>query len=346
MDGVRYLRGLWPLLLVAVLLAPAVALAQYGYGSSGTSQVIVNETNVTLPPGGSITLSFEVKLVSGTTWGTQVQVSTSSSYVSASASPSSGDPTFSGTLTIKVSPSAPPGTYEVNVSATGDDPSEAPAVIYVVVESTTTTTSTSTPTTTTTSTTTATPVSTTTSQLPSTVTTTVTTTTTTTVSSGVGAAPLAAFIAVVIISVALVVGLGALGVRRAGPAVAIATVVPSAYLLAYDGALRTMAPLHYYLLAAYAAFNVVVGAAALLRPVKPLHVAIAAISGLMVLAMILDAVLGLPLSSVHLSAIGAIDYFFGMGAAPLSSLGITLSFTSLMLLSAGASGASIKALRG
>jgi hypothetical protein len=50
--------------------------------------------------------------------------------------------------------------------------------------------------------------------------------------------------------------------------------------------------------------------------VKPLHVAIAAISGFMVLVMILDAVLGLPLSSVHLSAIDAIDYSSGWAPRP------------------------------
>ncbi|MGC9112530.1 MAG: hypothetical protein ACP5H1_03805 [Acidilobus sp.] len=342
------MRLLGVLLLAALLMAllPSVAVAQYGYG---TSEVVVSANNVTLYPGGSTTVSFTVKLVSGNTWGTNVKVVTSSSYISATASPSSGDPTFSGKLTITVASNAPPGVYEVNVSATGDDPSSSPATIYVYVKSNTTTT-TSTTTTSVTSTTTTAPSSVATTTVTTTKTITTTSTYTTTVPSSSPSssslAPLAAFVVVVILSLAAVFGLGLLGPRRSAPALSLLTFIPEGYLLAFDSALRATAPLHYYLLAAYTAFSAAVGVTLLLRPLRATYALTAVIAGLMTLAMILDAALGLPLSSVYSpGSMAGIDYLFGMGLTPFSSLGVTLSFASLMLLSAGASGASIRALR-
>lgn len=317
-------------------------MAQYGYG---TSEVVVNNNNVTLYPGGSTTISFTVKLVSGNTWGTNVKIVTSSSYISATASPSSGDPTFSGKLTISVAANAAPGVYEINISATGDDPSSSSTTIYVYVKSNTSTTMTST-----TTTTTSTPSSVATTTM---VTTTKTVTTTSTYtatapspSSSSSLAPLGAFVVVVILSLAAVLGLGLLGPRKSAPALSLLSLVPEGYLLAFDPALKATAPLHYYLLAAYTAFSVIVGVALLLRPMRAAYVLAAVITGLMTLAMILDAALGLPLSAVYSpGSMAGIDYLFGMGITPFSSLGVTLSFTSLMLLSAGTSGASIRALR-
>jgi hypothetical protein len=344
-------RLLGVLLLAALLMAllPSVAVAQYGYG---TSEVVVSANNVTLYPGGSTTVSFTVKLVSGNTWGTNVKVVTSSSYISATASPSSGDPTFSGKLTITVASNAPPGVYEVNVSATGDDPSSSPATIYVYVKSntTTTTTTTSTTTTSTTPTTTTAPSSAATTTVTTTKTITTTSTYTTTVPSSSPSssslAPLAAFVVVVILSLVAVFGLWLLGPRRSAPALSLLTLIPEGYLLAFDPVLRATAPLHYYLLAAYTAFSAAVGVTLLLRPLRAAYALTAVIAGLMTLAMILDAALGLPLSSVYSpGSMAGIDYLFGMGLTPFSSPGVTLSFASLMLLSAGASGASIRALR-
>lgn len=345
------LLGIFVLAALLIALLPSVAMAQYGYGAS---EVVVSANNVTLYPGGSTTISFTVKLVSGNTWGTNVKIVTSSSYVSVTASPSSGDPTFSGKLTITVASNAPSGVYEVNVSATGDDPSSSPATIYVYVKSNsttaTTTTTTSTTTTSATSTTTTTPSSAATTTVTTTKTVTTTSTYTTTVpspsSSSSSLAPLGAFVVVVILSLAAVFGLGLLGPRKSAPALSLLSLIPEGYLLAFDPALRATAPLHYYLLAAYTAFSVAAGVTLLLRPLRAAYALTAAIAGLMTLAMILDAALGLPLSSVYSpGSMAGIDYLFGMGLTPFSSLGVTLSFASLMLLSAGASGASIRALR-
>lgn len=365
MSGKPRLLALLALLLALVALASA-ATSRAQYGTSGTSEVIVNQTLVTLSPGGSAKVSFEVKLVSGTTWGTNVEVSTSSSYVTATASPSSGDPTFSGTLTIKVSASAPPGNYTVTIKATGDDPSNNTVTITVQVMSSTTTTTTTTQTTTTTTTSatttttttsTTTPVATTstavepvaTVTVTSTSTYTTTTTMTTTVplpSSSVSLAPLGAFVAVVVVSVVIIAVSLLMIPRRSAQVAAILTIVPSAYLLAYDAALRATAPLHYYLLMAYAVVELVLGAYTLARGLRPALWALSAVSGLMFIAMILDAVLGLPLSSVYTpGGLFGVKYLFGLGITPYSSLGISLAFTSLMILSAGAFGLSAGQLR-
>ncbi|MGC9072295.1 MAG: hypothetical protein ACP5HK_06355 [Acidilobus sp.] len=325
--------------LSALLASPMTARAQYGYG---TSEVVLSVQNITLYPGQSAKIPFTVKLVSGSTWGTSVSITSSSSYVIASAVPSSGDPTFSGTLTVSVPPDAPAGVYDVNVSAIGDDPSQSPATLYVYVKSNVTTT--------TTATTSYVATSTTTSSVTSalTVTTTYTETVTTTKTPLERAAettqvPLVAFVLVVVVSLALIVGLARLSPRKASPMLSILTVVPAVYFLAYDPALRALAPLHYYLLAAYSFLMPVLGALTLVRPGRePLYL-IALSSGLMTVAMMLDAALAMPMSAVYSpGSTTGISYFFGMGLTPTSSMPLTLSFTALMLISAGACGSTLR----
>ncbi len=98
---------------------------------------------MSIPIGGSATVNYTVNLASGNTWGTNLVVANygalSQDKITASASNPMGDPPFSGTLTILTSPSAAAGSYQIILTATGDDPSTANATIYVTLASQSTT---------------------------------------------------------------------------------------------------------------------------------------------------------------------------------------------------------------
>ena len=118
------MRNLLAVFLLFPLIMAGTAIAQYGYG---TSSISLNPNGASTAAGSSVQTSYTVNLASGNTWGTTLgianQGSLSSQGITVSLSDSSGDPPFSGTATIAVSPSAKPGTYEVTFQASGDDPS-------------------------------------------------------------------------------------------------------------------------------------------------------------------------------------------------------------------------------
>ncbi|MEM3841210.1 MAG: hypothetical protein QXN59_00740 [Candidatus Micrarchaeaceae archaeon] len=87
--------------------------------------------------GGSATIYYTVKLSSGTTWGTSISASNAAALsadgISLSFNNSYGNPTYSGTMTISTSSSTAPGTYSIDLAATGDDPSSTATVVSLTV---------------------------------------------------------------------------------------------------------------------------------------------------------------------------------------------------------------------
>lgn len=121
--------------LAAVALAvPGVAASQTGYG---TSSISFSPSSGSITAGGSMAASYTVGLASGGTWGTnmvlQDSAALSSNGINVTLSNPSGDPPFSGTITITASNSAPSGTYVIEFAATGDDPSASPAAFQLGV---------------------------------------------------------------------------------------------------------------------------------------------------------------------------------------------------------------------
>lgn len=120
--------------LVMLSLAAPSVLAQYGYG---TSTVSFANSSVSIMQGGTANVTFTITLATGSTWGTTASITDSaqlsSEGIAASAKPSYGDPTYSGTVSISVSSSTAPGTYNITLAATGDDPSASPASLAVIV---------------------------------------------------------------------------------------------------------------------------------------------------------------------------------------------------------------------
>lgn len=120
------------LLLGAFLAMPLVSA--YGYG---TSSISLSKSSVNVLPGSSATINYTVNLATGNTWGTNLAVNDqtllSNKSITISLSDSSGDPPFSGKMTVTVSPSTASGTYGIVLSATGDDPSTSNATLMLNV---------------------------------------------------------------------------------------------------------------------------------------------------------------------------------------------------------------------
>jgi uncharacterized protein (UPF0333 family) len=152
--------------VIVIVVAAAGGGAYYLYlnpstsGGIGTSTIQLAKSDGTIAAGGSTSLSYTVTLASGSKWGTSLQVSNadtlSNDGITATTSTGAMDPPYSGTLSIAVGSTTSPGTYQIVLKATGDDPSATDAVFVLTVTSaiTTTTSSTTTSTTTTTSSTT------------------------------------------------------------------------------------------------------------------------------------------------------------------------------------------------
>ena len=112
------------IIVIMALLSFVQLASANGYG---TSSISLSQSATTIAPGGSQNINYTVNLASGNTWGTTLQVVDNSQLASkgimVSISNPSGDPPYSGYLTISPSSSTAPGTYSIVLQATGDDPS-------------------------------------------------------------------------------------------------------------------------------------------------------------------------------------------------------------------------------
>ncbi len=123
-------------MLILFLGIASIANAANGYG---TSSISVSQNNASIQIGSSSSLSYSVNLATGNTWGTTLSVvnndQLASQGIMVSLSNPSGDPTYSGTMSITVGSSATAGTYPITLQATGDDPSASNATVMLTVTS-------------------------------------------------------------------------------------------------------------------------------------------------------------------------------------------------------------------
>lgn len=283
------------------------AVHAVGYG---TSKVTLTQYSVNISQGSSADIGFTISLFNGSYWGTSLAESPSSSYISFTPSVSNSDPTYSGTLTISVAKGTPIGTYKFNVSATGDDPSIAPVQLTVnVLNSTKSTPPSVTP-----------PV--------------VSTSKPTNYFAYVGSI----FLAAVVVLLGLGLSMKRKFVKAANYAMLgsiVLSLAAAVYLLAYDSILRISGMLHYDILIVFFILTIIL--AYLVYGNKKMHrnalLILGSLSLLFVLAMFLDAILGLPLTQVSGSLSFGFNYLFGFGAANTSSLYGTSFAFSLLLIS-------------
>ncbi len=294
------------LLLISLLFL----LSSVHASGIGTSSVTLSSYSVNVTQGSSNTVSFTITLVSGTKWGTSLAESPSSSYISFSPSASNQDPTYSGTLTISAAKNTPVGKYTFNISATGDDPSASPVQFTVnVLNSTTTSTP---PSVAPPSSTTPKPVN---------------------YFDYVGGL----FLAILVILLALAFSMKRKFIKY-GRMVMLGSIVISlaaaVYLLIYDTLLRTSGMLHYDILIVFFILTIIL--AYLIYQNKKMArnaaLILGSLSALFVLAMFLDALLGLPLTSISGSTSYGVNYLFGFGTAgTYSSYGISFAFSILLI---------------
>lgn len=282
------------------------AVHAVGYGHS---KVTLTQYSVNISQGSSADIGFTIALFNGSYWGTSLAESPLNSYITFTPSVSDQDPTYSGTLAINVAKGTPIGTYKFNISATGDDPSVSSVQLTVnVLNSTNSTAPSVTP-----------PV--------------VSTSKPTNYFDYVGSIFLVVIIALL--------GLGLLMKRKFVKAAnytmlgsIILSLAAAAYLLAYDSLLRISGALHYDILIVFFILTIIL--AYLVYGNKKMHrnalLILGSLSALFVLAMFLDAILGLPLTQVSGSLSYGFNYLFGFGApSTYSSYNISFAFSLLLL---------------
>lgn len=122
------------IILSAIAILIPAASAAYGYG---TSTISTTPSSVSIMAAHSANVNYTVNLASGNTWGTTLSVvnnnQLSAQGITTSISNPSGNPPFSGMLTLTTSQATSPGTYQVVLAATGDDPSTSNATVVLTV---------------------------------------------------------------------------------------------------------------------------------------------------------------------------------------------------------------------
>ena len=272
--------------------------------SDGTSTINLGASSLSITSGSSGKVSYTVKLSSGTTWGTSISASEPSGF-STAFSDSSGDPTFSGTATISVANTVKNGTYTISFSASGDDPSSSSAELTVHVTGYS-------------------------SSTPPSKTTTTTSTSKLTDQVYVGSGIFVLFLLAAFIPLAIRKRSQMLGYSSFGIAVASAI-----YLAAADNVLRSSGYTHWIILLVFIVLDIItlMGTLALKGPSqKSFRIFLAIGSFIMSLAMIADAALGLPLSSVQdIGSTSGFTYLFGFGSASGATLGVSIAFVLLLI---------------
>ena len=283
----------------------------YSYGSS---TITLNTSSITVEKGSTYKVSYTVKLASGSPWGTTVGTSQPSG-MTVSTSTGTQDPTFSGTASISPSSSMALGTYTVNFSASGDDPTNSPTALTVHVINGTSSTSPSPPGTTTTPTT----------------------------------SNMDPYIIGSVVILLFIISLAVTSIKSGKIAnslnigSSVVAIVSSLYLLSYDTILMNSAYAHWLGLLIF----VILAIVALL--VSHIHTKVSRF-GLMGLGvgsllfgilMLSDIIIGLPYSnSYNLEANIGWRYLFGFGTTSISLFSTSLAFSILLIFTGLVSGTS------
>lgn len=272
--------------------------------SIGTSTISLNQTTIDISSGHSGTVSYTVKLASGTTWGTTIS-DTGPSGFTTSFSTSNGDPTFSGTATITVANTVKNGTYTLSFTASGDDPTSSATSLTVQVSGYT----------------------------PSSPTTPPTTYITPPMSNSV-------YIGIGVFAIFIVLSFVPLASRKlqsnaVGYVSYAISIVSAIYLAVYDHTLYDSGFLHWLILVVFIALSLITfvlslfyksDARFMLRKVLSIG------SFIMAVGMIVDAVSGLPLTSAqNIGSNAGFTYLFGFGAQSGSNVAVSLAFTLLLI---------------
>jgi hypothetical protein len=277
----------------------------YG-GALGSSTIILGEKSVTIKAGSSQTVSYTVNLTSGTKWGTTIGANSINGF-SVSFSKTCADPTYAGTATISVASSVNNGTYTLEFSATGDDPTSSSTSLTVTVIDHT---SSSTPPPTSSS------------------------------SKSFAKAYGSDIIGVSVLILFLIAAIVPFLVRKARiPSVAYAAFVitlgSSLYLLTEDPTLRNFGYLHWVLLIVFTVGILIAMLGFIFTKGNLKNIArmgLAYGSLFMAIAMLLDLALGLPFTSI--SSVGTAFGFntlFGFNISSPTPVGISLAFSLLLI---------------
>jgi hypothetical protein len=123
------------LLVFAMLLISTGIVNAQGYG---TSMIVLSQTILNVTPGATASIDYTVELASGSTWGTTLVVTNAAQLqqqgITVNMSNPSGDPPYSGVLTVATSQTTGSRIYTITLAAIGDDPSQVNVELLVNVD--------------------------------------------------------------------------------------------------------------------------------------------------------------------------------------------------------------------
>ena len=301
------------MVLLTILLLGLIPQFAFGYGL-GTSKITLQEYNASIGSVGNISISYNLSIASGSTWGTNLNVvngaSLSANGIHVSITNNGGDPPFSGFIQIYAN-GAKPGKYSVLINATGDDPSISNAVLKLLVTNNTGSVS-------------------------------------QTTNSSVRPSPIGpikaggypiAYVLVglllLIVPVFIAMAIKGLGFRSLVIRVSLAIeIIAGAYLIFFDQYLRDLGSLHWYLLIVYTLLNlfflIEYGKRKKLGVLRMKYL-MAIIPAIMALMILIDAAFDMPLSQA--AGTNGWAYLFGFGTNPISSLMPSLGTSILLFFS-------------
>jgi hypothetical protein len=124
----------------AMLVAGAACASFAGFaaaqtGAPGTSALLFAPPALTVQQGGTATVNVTVDLRGGQAAGTALKAWDMPSGMAIAFQPPSGNPKFTATMSVAVSPTVKPGPYTVKLQATGGNPSDVVSYVITVEKS-------------------------------------------------------------------------------------------------------------------------------------------------------------------------------------------------------------------
>ncbi|MCL4326447.1 MAG: hypothetical protein M1481_06485 [Candidatus Thermoplasmatota archaeon] len=278
----------------------------------GTSNVTLNPSHVSLPKNSETSINYTVKLSSGSTWGTTINTVSVPNGLTVTGLPYTGDPPYSGTFTVTVSKTITPGNYTIQLSATGDDPSTTNAILYITITNKTSTI-----------------------PLPTT-----SPPATANIYFPTGSLAVYGYIGILIILISIIIGfvlakIDALNSynKKIIKYLFIFEIISGIFLLTDDNILYSTAIFHWAVLLMYVLVFIIIDYLLFTKKeLTKVYILSFLASGLLFLFLLGDLFLNLPYTSFQSNTNISWPYFFGFGTTAISTFGISLAFTIILIL--------------
>ncbi len=309
---VVFMLAITTILFLFMVTNVSVNASGIGSNSTGSSSITINPSHVTLLGGSGTSIAYTVKLSSGSTWGTTINTVSVPNGLTVTGLSYTGDPPYSGTFTVTASQTITPGNYTIQLSATGDDPSTSNAILYITITNKTSTI-----------------------PLPTT-----SPPATANIYFPTGSLAVYGYIGILIILISIIIGfvlakIDALNSynKKIIKYLFIFEIISGIFLLTDDNILYSTAIFHWAVLLMYVLVFIIIDYLLFTKKeLTKVYILSFLASGLLFLFLLGDLFLNLPYTSFQSNTNISWPYFFGFGTTAISTFGISLAFTIILIL--------------